>query len=107
MRKTLLEKCEEIVENTYFPFGKNNLKTAKIFSDLIHFHNIEFNKAAINLPQQLLLEESIYNAGSNPGLLKMRGSIQSPKKNTVTGAKTSLTAMMGLGHGNKKSHGMH
>ena len=38
MRKTLLEKCEEVVEATYFPFGKNNLKTAKIFNDLIQFH---------------------------------------------------------------------
>ena len=39
MRKTLLEKCEEIIEQTYYPFGKYNLKTAKIFNDLLNFHS--------------------------------------------------------------------
>lgn len=38
MRKTLLDKSEEIIENTYFPFTKNNLRTVKIFNDLVNFH---------------------------------------------------------------------
>jgi len=39
MRKTLLEKCEEVVDGTFFPFVKNNLKTQKIFNDLVQYHN--------------------------------------------------------------------
>jgi hypothetical protein len=39
MKKTLLEKCEEVVENTSWPFIKNNLKTSKIFNDLLQFHS--------------------------------------------------------------------
>jgi len=39
MRKTLLEKCEEVIDATYFPFIKNNLKTAKIFNDLMQYHS--------------------------------------------------------------------
>jgi hypothetical protein len=39
MRKTLLEKCEEVVDGTFFPFLKNNLKTQKIFNDLVQYHN--------------------------------------------------------------------
>ena len=27
MKKTLLEKCEEVIESTYWPFIKSNLKT--------------------------------------------------------------------------------
>lgn len=35
MRRTLLEKCEEVVDGTTWPFVRNNLSTAKIFNDLI------------------------------------------------------------------------
>ena len=35
MRKTLLEKCEEVIEGTTWPFGRNNLSTFKIFNDLL------------------------------------------------------------------------
>ena len=35
MRKTLLEKCEEVIDNMAWPFGKQNLKTDKIFNDLL------------------------------------------------------------------------
>jgi hypothetical protein len=31
MRKTLLEKCEEIVNHTEWPFGVKGLKTKKVF----------------------------------------------------------------------------
>lgn len=39
MKKTLLEKCEEIIENTYWPFVKSNLKTKKVFNDLLQYHD--------------------------------------------------------------------
>ena len=38
IRLTLLEKCEEIIENTSWPFVTHNLTTTKIFNDLIQFH---------------------------------------------------------------------
>ena len=38
MRKTLLEKCEEVMYRMNWPFGKNNLKTDKIFKDLVQYH---------------------------------------------------------------------
>jgi hypothetical protein len=38
IRLTLLEKCEEVIENTTWPFATHNLTTSKIFNDLIQFH---------------------------------------------------------------------
>ena len=38
MRRTLLEKCEEIIDSMQWPFGVNNLRTEKIFNDLLQFH---------------------------------------------------------------------
>jgi hypothetical protein len=35
MRRTLLEKCEEIIDSMQWPFGVNNLRTDKIFHDLL------------------------------------------------------------------------
>lgn len=35
MRKTLLDKCEEVVDTMQWPFTNNNLSTTKIFHDLV------------------------------------------------------------------------
>ena len=43
MRKTLLEKCEEVMYRMNWPFGKNNLKTEKIFKDLVQYHGSSEN----------------------------------------------------------------
>jgi hypothetical protein len=54
MRRTLLEKCEEVIDGTTWPFGRNNLSTAKIFNDLVQFHgesinpNAYFNQTSID-----------------------------------------------------------
>ena len=37
MRKTLLEKCEQI-QNEAYPFNNNSLKTKKVFNDLVQYH---------------------------------------------------------------------
>ena len=37
MRKTLLEKCEQI-QNEVLPFKNSTLKTKKVFNDLVQFH---------------------------------------------------------------------
>lgn len=38
MRQTLLDKCEEIVGASDWPFGQFNLSTDKIFHDLLQYH---------------------------------------------------------------------
>lgn len=38
MRQTLLDKCEEIISASEWPFGQFNLSTEKIFNDLVQFH---------------------------------------------------------------------
>lgn len=43
MRKTLLEKCEEVIDNTAWPFVRNNLNTTKIFNDLLQFHGENYS----------------------------------------------------------------
>jgi len=38
MRALLLSRCDEIVEKMVWPFGKNNLKSNLVFSDLVSIH---------------------------------------------------------------------
>jgi len=44
MRKTLIEKCEEVINSDRWPHGKNKggLTTAKIFNDLLQFYGDTF-----------------------------------------------------------------
>jgi hypothetical protein len=35
MRRTLLDKCEQVIDNTPWPFEVKNLSTKKIFYDLV------------------------------------------------------------------------
>lgn len=38
MRRTLLDKCEEYINSEHWPHGTQNLRTAKIFKDLVQFY---------------------------------------------------------------------
>ena len=38
MRRTLLDKCEEYINSEHWPHGTHNLRTAKIFKDLVQFY---------------------------------------------------------------------
>lgn len=38
MRKTLIDKCEELINSDHWPHGNQNLRTAKIFKDLMQFY---------------------------------------------------------------------
>lgn len=68
MRKTLLEKCEEVISYTPWPFTRNNLTTAKIFNDLLQFHGDYTNAAPFyNQPS---VDGSIQSGGSKGALLK-------------------------------------
>ena len=35
MRKTLIDKCEEVINQNVWPHGQQDLRTAKIFRDLL------------------------------------------------------------------------
>ena len=38
MRRTLLEKCEQMIANTNWPYLLKNLRTQKIFNDLHQYY---------------------------------------------------------------------
>ena len=38
MRKTLIDKCEEVINNNDWPHGSSDLRTGKIFKDLLQFY---------------------------------------------------------------------
>ena len=38
MRRTLIDKCEELINSEQWPHGNQNLRTAKIFKDLMQFY---------------------------------------------------------------------
>ena len=38
MRKTLIDKCEEVINNNGWPHGESDLRTGKIFKDLLQFY---------------------------------------------------------------------
>ena len=38
MRKTLCDKCEQVISSMPWPFSQNNLSTDKIFNDLLQYH---------------------------------------------------------------------
>ena len=92
MRKTLLEKCEEVIDNTSWPFIKNNLKTSKIFNDLVQFHAHDSG----DLSKPLTLDVS--SKGKLP--IGRKGS-QKPAISTRSGV-TGLTGMSP-----SKKSGMH
>lgn len=50
MRKTLIDKCEEVINQNVWPHGSQDLRTAKIFRDLLQFYGS--------------IDQSIYSDGS-------------------------------------------
>ncbi len=50
MRKTLVDKCEEVINNNHWPHGSQDLRTGKIFKDLLQFYGT--------------IDQSIYSDGS-------------------------------------------
>ena len=50
MRKTLIDKCEEVINNNGWPHGSQDLRTGKIFKDLLQFYGT--------------VDQSIYSDGS-------------------------------------------
>ena len=68
MRKTLLEKCEEVIDSMPWPFGKQNLTTEKIFNDLIQFHSEQHSGGVGGLNQSIVQDDSV--VGSKSGLQK-------------------------------------
>ena len=54
MRKTLIDKCEEVINQNMWPHGQQDLRTAKIFRDLMQFYGS--------------IDQSIYSEGSGDQL---------------------------------------
>jgi len=50
MRKILVDKCEEVINNNPWPHGQQDLRTGKIFKDLLQFYGT--------------IDQSIYSDGS-------------------------------------------
>lgn len=50
MRKTLIDKCEEVINTNDWPHGESDLRTGKIFKDLLQFYGT--------------MDQSIYSDGS-------------------------------------------
>lgn len=38
MRRTLIDKCEELINSEIWPHGQQDLRTGKIFKDLMQFY---------------------------------------------------------------------
>ena len=87
MRKTLLEKCEEVVEATYFPFGKNNLKTSKIFNDLVQFYNEGGMRSTIQTIDETQGSKGMLKAQLN----QVRGSMHAAKKSLRNSSMTGVS----------------
>ena len=77
MRKTLLEKCEEIIDTMQWPFIQNNLKTGKIFNDLVQFHTETATREGTreNITYDFTMEDSVTSSKVNLKKLNVYGGI--------------------------------
>lgn len=104
MRKTLLEKCEEIIDTTQWPFIHNNLKTEKIFNDLIQFHTEHGgsrDRFRGDITVDMTMEDSISGSKVNlkklnvPGGIGRKGSDISSKIKGPLSSNTRITGITG------------
>lgn len=106
MRKTLLEKCEEIIDTMQWPFIHNNLKTEKIFNDLVQYHTEHGgsrggDETRGNLTVDLSLEDSITGSKDNlkrinlAGGIGRKGSNVSSKNKGPMSSNTRFTGVTG------------
>lgn len=71
MRKTLIDKCEEVINSNDWPHGEADLRTAKIFKDLLQFYgtmdqSIYSEASGANIHDQTTLPQS--NASFMPAI---------------------------------------
>ena len=92
MRKTLLDKCEEVIDYTYWPFGKNGLTTAKIFNDLVQYHNEQHKNDGSLQVQHLATEVDASSSKKLHGVSRHHQQvILSPPGKYTAGLKSVLT----------------
>lgn len=103
MRKTLLEKCEEVISYTPWPFTRNNLTTAKIFNDLLQFHG-DFVSAA-QFYNQPSIDGSLQSGIGSKGAL-LKGQYQ--HTHTPSVGRNNNLASQSIGNQHQRSRpGMH
>jgi len=106
MRKTLLEKCEEVVDSLVWPFQKNNLKPEKIFNDLIQFHQDHNNTSmsgALGLLNSITQEDSLGDA--RPLTHKFKNDNIGRRASQDTGPKTSASGFTGRQSNTRRKRG--
>ena len=80
MRKTLIDKCEEVINNNGWPHGDSDLRTGKIFKDLLQFYGTIdqsiYSDASGNINDQTTMPHS--NTSFMPAISQrtlMQGSV--------------------------------
>lgn len=62
MRRTLIDKCDEVINQNVWPHATQDLRTAKIFRDLLQFYGSVdqsiYSDASININDQTTLPQS-------------------------------------------------
>ena len=87
MRKTLIDKCEEVINNNKWPHGETDLRTGKIFKDLLSFYgtidqSIYSDASGGNMHDQTTMPQS--NASFMPAISQrtlMQGSMDEGMNN--------------------------
>ena len=98
MRKTLLEKCEEVIDNTSWPFKSNNLKTGKIFNDLLQYHTMESGELR-GLTIDVSSKQKLPHAMGRKGSHQFNGRISTRSGATqLTGMTSNLKPKKGVMH---------
>ena len=63
MRRTLIDKCEEAINSNTWPHGSGDLRTGKIFKDLLQFYKIDrsifADREDLTAPSQEILMPNI------------------------------------------------
>ena len=98
MRKTLLDKCEEVIDCTTWPFIRCNLSTDKIFNDLIQFHgNDSLSPVSNYYKEQNSIDgsQSLHSVSASKVGLKGLTPINNAGRNGPTWGKTPINATLG------------
>ena len=83
MRRTLVDKCEEVINGDSWPHGGQDLSTGKIFRDLLQFygnveHSLSTDASAVDGPTQPSPNASFVPAYNSQRTLNQEASASQP-----------------------------
>ena len=83
MRRTLVDKCEEVINGDAWPHGGQDLRTGKVFRDLLQFygnkeHSMSTNFSVIDDPTQPSANASFVPAYNSQRTLNQEASASQP-----------------------------